>query len=684
MLRVLCGALMLQALMVPVAVADEPPEAPAAEAEPGLFDAADAKFGEWVVGPLASVMFYDVMFWDNTLPLGDGIGSTVTVDDVPHEVVSYEEGGYVLAPLLEGTVEDVVPVLETPVDQTLGTLTVTLSTESDQLVAKVREQTIDVSRHLLALPEGAEPPTEPVLDDTLAPFPVQVDVGNAKVLAMDVPAAHTPKVPLVAGMTVRMNGATATILASEEDGKLRLKGTDTKQRAEALANPANTNAPAVVVWLVLGATILTLWMRFINLRGFWHGIQVTTGKYDDPDDPGEISHFQALTSALSATVGLGNIAGVAIAIQAGGPGAVFWMVVAAFLGMSSKFTECTLGQMYRTERSDGSVSGGPMHYLADGLAELGYAPLGKVLSVLFALMCIGGSLGGGNMFQANQSYAAVAEVMPIFADYDWLYGILLAFCVGLVIIGGIRRIGTATSFIVPIMCGVYILAGLYILAANASAVPMAFGTIVTEAFSPTAVGGGVLGVLVIGFQRASFSNEAGVGSASIAHSAAATHYPVREGLVALLEPFIDTVMVCTMTGLVVVVTGVYTDTSIGDGVLLTSRAFGSVLEWFPVVLSFAVVMFAFSTMISWSYYGERCATFLFGEAASLPYKVVFLFAVFFGSVIKLGSVLDFSDLMVLGMAFPNILGLYFLAPKVKAALDTYLSKLAKGEFDVAS
>ncbi|MCO4743576.1 MAG: alanine:cation symporter family protein [Proteobacteria bacterium] len=482
-------------------------------------------------------------------------------------------------------------------------------------------------------------------------------------------------------MTVLAEQGEAKVLEADEEGTLKLQGTAVVKDGAALANPENTSVAAVVAWLVMGALVLSFWMRFINIRGFWHGIMITTGRYDDPNDPGEISHFQALTSALSATVGLGNIAGVALAIQAGGPGAVFWMVVAAVLGMSSKFTECTLGQMYRTEKADGTVSGGPMHYLDVGLTELGAKPFGKVLSWTFAAMCIGGSLGGGNMFQANQSYAAVADVVPLLKDYAWLYGVILAFCVGLVIIGGIRRIGTATSFIVPIMCGVYILAGFYILAVNASAVPGAFGTIVTEAFTPEAGMGGLIGVLIIGFQRASFSNEAGVGSASIAHSAAATHYPVREGLVALLEPFIDTVLVCTMTGLVVVVTGVYEDKSIGDGVLMTSQAFGSALEWFPIVLSFAVVMFAFSTMISWSYYGERCATFLFGDGASIPYKIVFLFAVVFGAAVPLNNVLTFSDLMVLGMAFPNILGVYFLAPKVKRALDDYMTRLRNGEFD---
>ncbi|MFT4975598.1 MAG: AGCS family alanine or glycine:cation symporter [Myxococcota bacterium] len=440
-----------------------------------------------------------------------------------------------------------------------------------------------------------------------------------------------------------------------------------------------TELPLVVAWLVVGAVFFTLRMGFINIRGFRHAIDVTAGQYDKQDDPGEVSHFQALASALSATVGLGNIAGVAIAVSVGGPGAIFWMVVAGFLGMSSKFTECTLGQMYRTVDKNGSVLGGPMRYLDAGLAELGFGGLGKVLAVIFSVMCIGGSLGGGNMFQANQSYAAVGEIIPFLTLGDGLlYGLILAFAVGLVILGGIRRIGMAAGIIVPVMCGVYVLASMWILIVHASEVPAAFGTIISEAFAPTAVGGGVVGVLVQGFRRAAFSNEAGVGSASIAHSAASTDEPVREGIVAILEPFIDTIIVCTMTGLVVVITGAYLQDT-GDGVLMTSAAFGSVISWFPLVLSFAVVSFAFSTMISWSYYGERCAIYLFGPAASLPYKIVFLLFVVFGSVFKLGNVLDFSDLMILGMAFPNILGMLFLSNKVRSALDDYWGRFSSGE-----
>jgi len=334
--------------------------------------------------------------------------------------------------------------------------------------------------------------------------------------------------------------------------------------------------------------------------------------------------------------------------------------------------------MYRTVDANGQVMGGPMRYLQEGLSEMGMSKFGRVLAVIFAVMCIGGSLGGGNMFQANQSFAAVEEVIPLFEGRGWLYGLMLATLVGVVILGGIKRIGAAAGVIVPVMCGVYVLAALWILLSHASQVPMAVETIVRGAFSPTAVTGGVVGVIVQGFKRAAFSNEAGVGSASIAHSAATTDEPIREGIVALLEPFIDTIVVCTMTGLVVVITGAY-QMETGDGVLMTSRGFGSVLGWFPLVLSFAVVMFAFSTMISWSYYGERCATFLFGPKASVPYKIVFLVFVFLGSVFKLGNVLDFSDLMILGMAFPNILGVALLSNKVKAGLDDYWGRLKSGE-----
>lgn len=436
--------------------------------------------------------------------------------------------------------------------------------------------------------------------------------------------------------------------------------------------------PFIVLWLVIGAVFLTIRMSFINLRAFRHAIHVTAGKYDNPNDPGEINHFQALSSALSATVGLGNIAGVAVAVGLGGPGAIFWMIVAGFLGMCSKFVESTLGQMYRRVGDDGKVLGGPMKYISEGMRERGMPRAGKGLAALFAVMCIGGSLGGGNMFQANQSLAAISGVFPAVEPYRWLFGIILAAFVGIVIFGGIRRIGGAAGVIVPFMCVLYLLGGIFILATHASAIPSAFALIFSEAFSPMAGYGGLIGVLVIGFQRAAFSNEAGIGSAAIAHSAASTTEPVREGIVALLGPFIDTIVICTMTGLIVIVTGTYTG-EYGDGVLMTSAAYGTTLSWFPNILSMAVLLFAFSTMISWSYYGERSWVYLFGKKTLLAYRLIFLVFVFLGSVFSLTHVLDFSDLMILGMAFPNMLMLVLLSGKVRRSLDEYWHRYKSGE-----
>jgi len=439
--------------------------------------------------------------------------------------------------------------------------------------------------------------------------------------------------------------------------------------------------PFIVLWLIIGAVFFTIRMRFINFRGFGHAISVVRGYYDNPAETGEVTHFQALSAALSATVGLGNIAGVAIAIQLGGPGAMFWMTVAGLLGMASKFTECTLGQKYRIVKPDGSVSGGAMYYLSRGLGELGLRPLGRVLAPLFAIFCIGGSFGGGNMFQANQSYAAVSGVLTFFQGRSWLYGLVMAVLVALVIIGGIKRIGSVAEKLVPAMCSIYILASLFIILTNIPQIPSAVGTIFREAFFPQAIAGGFVGVLVQGFRRASFSNEAGVGSAAIAHSAARTEEPVREGIVALLEPFIDTVIICNMTALVVIITGVYTDTK-ADGARLTNAAFASAIDWFPVVLAIAIFLFAFSTMISWSYYGERSWEYLFGDRTTLVYKALFVFFVFVGAVVNLGAVLEFSDMMILSMAFPNILGCFLLSNKVAADLQNYMHRLQTGKMPV--
>ncbi|MDP3936972.1 MAG: alanine/glycine:cation symporter family protein, partial [Deltaproteobacteria bacterium] len=440
----------------------------------------------------------------------------------------------------------------------------------------------------------------------------------------------------------------------------------------------NRVIPIVVFWLILGATFFTLRFQFINFRAFRHSFDCVRGVFSRTGETGEISHFQALSAALSATVGLGNIAGVAVAVGLGGPGAVFWMIVAGFLGMSSKFAECTLGQKYKIIRSDGHVSGGPMHYLEDGLAQLGLGRTGKGLSVLFCLMCIGASLGAGNMFQANQSFRQVETVIPWFAGHPGVFGVILAFFVGLVIIGGIKRIGATASILVPFMCTFYVLCGAWILLANASALYDGLLTIVRSAFTPAAGYGGVVGVLVQGFRRAAFSNEAGIGSAAIAHSAATTDEPVREGIVSLLEPFIDTLIVCTMTGLVLVVTGAYQHPT-AEGIVMTSEAFATAFSWFPILLSVAATLFAFSTMISWSYYGEQSCVKLFGLRSVLPYKWFFLACVWFGTVSSLENVIDFSDLMALGMAFPNIFGVILLSGKVKADLESYMRRLKAGE-----
>ena len=435
--------------------------------------------------------------------------------------------------------------------------------------------------------------------------------------------------------------------------------------------------PLVVAWLLAGALFFTLKMRFVNLRLFKHAVQLVRGTNQEKSSEGEVTHFQALTTALSATVGLGNIAGVAIAIGTGGPGATFWMILVGFLGMSSKFTECLLGQKYRKVRKDGKIMGGAMHYLSDGLNEMGLKHFGGFLAGLFCVLCIGASFGGGNAFQVVQSLDLIKTVIPSLESAPWTYGILMTILVGLVILGGIKSIASVASKIVPTMCGIYLLACVIILLFHFSDIPAAILVIFESAFSLEAGFGGLLGVLIIGVKRAVFSNEAGIGSAAIAHSAAKVSHPAEEGIVALLEPFIDTIVVCTMTALVIIITGAYLEPANQEFILsdqggaLTSAAMGSVIPWFPYILAVAVFLFAFSTMISWSYYGERCWVWLFGDRSSTSYKILFLCFTFLGSVITAKNILTFSDLMILGMAFPNILGMLLLSGKVRKSLEEY-------------
>lgn len=438
--------------------------------------------------------------------------------------------------------------------------------------------------------------------------------------------------------------------------------------------------PFIVLWLIFGAIFFTIRMGFVNFWGWRHSIKLVRGAYDEDDAPGEVTHFQALATAVSATVGLGNIAGVAVAISIGGPGATFWLIVVGLLSMASKFTECTLGVKYRDIGEDGVVEGGPMRYLRKGLANKGMAGLGKTLAVIFAILAIGASFGGGNMFQANQAFEILAGEFSFMEGHGTAFGVLMALLVGAVILGGIRSIAKVTEKIVPFMAGLYIIAALIIIFRNIGNLGEAFSLIIDGAFNPSSMLGGFIGVMIQGVRRAAFSNEAGVGSAAIAHSAAKTKHAVSEGFVALLEPFIDTVLVCTLTALVLIFTGYYDDGGIG-GAQLTSQAFGSVISWFPYVLVIAIFLFAFSTMISWSYYGLRAWTFLFGrnQTTEITYKVLFMFFVVIGSSVSLGAVLDFSDMMILAMAFPNIIGLLLLSGEVRAEMKDYWSKIKKGE-----
>jgi AGCS family alanine or glycine:cation symporter len=425
------------------------------------------------------------------------------------------------------------------------------------------------------------------------------------------------------------------------------------------------------------------------VRLFRHSIDLIRGRYDRKEDRGDVSHFQALASALSGTVGLGNIAGVSIAIGTGGPGATFWLIFFGLIGMTTKFAECALAVMYRTTDEKGNILGGPMVYLRKGLEAKGLGGLGKVLAFAFAILCIGGSFGGGNSYQVAQSLNAF-QAEPAFEflkTAPWIYGLLMVLAVGVVIIGGIKSIGNFAGIVVPFMCGAYLIMCLTIIGANYQRIPTAALEIVQGAFAPSALYGGFFGVLVIGAKRACFSNEAGAGSAAIAHSAAKTQEPVSEGIVALLEPFIDTVIVCTLTGLLIVITGVYKLPEVqqmaaaNQGSMITVQAVtqNPSLAWFKYVLYVAIFFFAYSTCVSWCYYGERCFVWLFGQKSSLIYKFLFLGFTLLGSIVKPVNILKFSDMMILTMSIPNLLGVFILTNEIYKQLQIYIGKLKSGE-----
>lgn len=485
---------------------------------------------------------------------------------------------------------------------------------------------------------------------------------------------------------------------------------------------AGYNIPIVLILLIAGATFFTIYFKFPGITKFPLAINVVRGKYEeiekyglekvqqhmtedgdipdtirDESEEGEVSHFQALATAVSGTVGLGNIAGVAVAIALGGPGATFWMIACGLIGMSTKFVECTLGVKYRDVGPDGTVYGGPMYYLSRGLSESNFKILGKILAGIFAVLCVGASFGGGNAFQSNQAAVQLTSMLNLEGGATGvIIGVILAVLVGIVIIGGIKKIASVTEKIVPFMAGIYVLASLVIIFANIKYIGDAFGMIFAGAFSPDAAIGGIIGVIIVGFQRAAFSNEAGAGSAAIAHSAVKTRYPASEGIVALLEPFIDTVVICTMTALVIIFfnmdagafdygNGIGSTVMLNDtgayvgGVDLTSMAYDSVIPGFRYVLTIAIILFAFSTMISWSYYGLQSWKYLFGrgKTADIVYKVLFLMFVVIGAAATLDAVIKFSDAMILALVFPNMIGLLILFPKVKKSFDRYLTAIRK-------
>lgn len=440
--------------------------------------------------------------------------------------------------------------------------------------------------------------------------------------------------------------------------------------------------PFIIIWLICGALFFTVYLKFINIRGFKHAIDLVLGKFDKIGHSGEISHFQALATATASTVGLGNIAGVAVAITMGGPGATFWLIIAGLLGMTTKLTECTLGVKYRKTNPDGTISGGPMYYLRDGFAKKGWIKTGKTLAIIFAVFASIGAFGIGNMFQSNQLIAQTIVNFPALEGYQLWLGILLAVLVGIVIIGGIKGIAKVNDKLFPLMAGLYILSALTVIFINYQHIGTAFGLIFDGAFSPEGIKGGIIGVMIIGFRRAAFSNEAGIGSAAIAHSTVKTQKPVTEGYVALLEPFIDTVVICTMTALVIITSGLSGNPDNLAGTALTSAAFATVSSWFPYLLLPTIILFAYTTIISWSYYGVKSFDFLVGGfvekrfgkriLATRFYQIIFLIITALGSVLSLSAVVDFSDMLILAMAVPNLIGLYVLAPEVKKELKDYV------------
>lgn len=431
--------------------------------------------------------------------------------------------------------------------------------------------------------------------------------------------------------------------------------------------------PFIVLWLVVAAVFFTIYLRGVNFRLFGHALKIASGKYDNSHDTGEVSHLQALLSALSATVGLGSIAGISVGVAIGGPGAIFWIVVAGLLGMATKFAEVTLSMCYRHVDADGKIEGGPFQYIHKGMADIGRAKLGRALSLLFGVFCLGGAIGGGNMFQSNQAVKIVGSAFNI-PQFGWALSLGFAAIVFIVLLGSIKRIAKVAEKIVPLKGILYLLCAIVVVGDNIFALPGTLIQIFHEAFTANAATGGFIGMIAIAFKRASFANEAGLGSAPIVHAAAKTEVPVREAVVALLEPFFAA-LIALLTGLMVTITGAYIGMSAEDGVLIANKAFSSVSPWFSIMLAINVFIFAYSTTIGWSYYGEIAWCFLFGRRGLKAYYLLFCACTFLGGILNFGTILDLSDLFILGMSLPNIIVLYFLRGRIKAEMQAYMRTL---------
>lgn len=442
--------------------------------------------------------------------------------------------------------------------------------------------------------------------------------------------------------------------------------------------------PVIVLWLITGSVFFTIYLKFVNIRLFRHAVNVVRGKYSNPNDPGKVTHAQALFTAVAATVGLGNIAGVAIAVTLGGPGAVIWMMIAAFFGMSSKYSEVLLGLKYRKISKDNHLYSGPFYYLRDGLKEIGHAKLGKILGLIAAICCIFGALGAGILFQANQAVAILVSEFDFNQTGQFVIVLILATIIGFVLIGGIVRVAHFAEKIVPFMAVLYVLSCLVIIGVNYDLIGAGLKTMFTSAFgNGSAIYGGVVGAIIQGVKRSAFSNEAGIGSAAIAHAAAKTKEPVREGAVAILEPFIDTIIICFMTGLVITITGAYIGAEGMGGVLITAKAFATVSDKFSTLLSFIVILFAFSTMLTYCYYGRQAWDYFSqGKYENICYSIFILFVIL-GGMLKLGVVVDLADILFLSMSVPNIIGLYLMAPIIKKETAIYIEKLQAGKFKKA-